>query len=235
MSGVHWTERERRILTEMAGARATDEKIAAKLGRSPSSVREQRRSLGLAKFAMGEPPAGFADTARGKSLSWIVSTFRCSRSTATKWRRECGIAPIRKEPPKPGIPDDFAARAPTMTFSEAAAAYGRHWRTVKAWYTQTGIAPRPPKTVHRVKPVNYRNWTPASVVAPTDSTLAGFAAQHLRRVGYSNVHRATVLDRAKRIHLPQCGAEFYFVAGRGFMHQSDMIDLARSLGLKAAA
>jgi hypothetical protein len=41
------------------------------------------------------------------------------------------------------VPDDFAARAPSMTYREAWQHWGCGWARVKEWYELTGLSPRP--------------------------------------------------------------------------------------------
>lgn len=123
-----------------------------------------------------------------------------------------------------------------MSQRDAKFHYSAATETVRRWYRETGITPNSGKNARRnSKSVNWGARQPIEFGAHGDGSLAGSAANHLRRIGYSNVFRAIILDKAKRAHLPDEGREFYSVSGKGFMHESALVALAEARGFRDAA
>lgn len=145
------------------------------------------------------------------------------------------------------VPDDFAEVAPGRSVLWLREYYNCGYKSIRAWREQCGIkvanAPKPkPMRVAvarkeaapqaRVKRGNFKLPGPPVMRAELDQSLASLAAQHLRRIGFTNVYRATVLPAAARAHLDDFGKHHYAVAGRGFMHESELIALAEARGFQ---
>jgi hypothetical protein len=173
-------------------------------------------------------PPDFAEWAPGKVRHEIKARYKCGYATIARWQRLCGLAVVRYKTPFHPMPQGFAEIAPAMTLNAAATHYKKDYRTIVRWHKEAGTKPRQHKTA--APAYNIRQ----TIMTGGDGSLAGTAAHHLRRY-YPNVFKATVLDRAARAHLPADGKDYYVIAGRGFLHQDEMIALADSHGFRRAA
>lgn len=244
MSGVSathsrapWPEQEVAKLRELFAAGMDDTAISNALGRTPKGIIHQRRKLGL--FTPNPPPAvippDFAEWAADKTLYQIKRRFGIGHGRAVELRKQYGLKPQLKIKTKLPVPADFFAVAPTLTMTKARAHYGVHHNVIARWYAETGIesAVYVPKAAPKARKVANVNWgarQPVNFGNVGDGSIAHAAANHLRRIGFANVYRATVLDRAARVHLPDEGKHHYAVSGRGFMHQDEMVALAEARG-----
>jgi hypothetical protein len=195
-----WTADELVTLRRMAGEKATDASIAKALDRTEESIAMQRRNLRLVKY---------------KKVEECPASFR-------------DIAP--------GQTIDFLKRY-----------YNCGYKSIRAWRLECGIdpqqvakpKPRPiavrvikvaaQRSPNKPRSVSWGARPPVSI--PTgDGSIAAAAANHLRRIGFTNVYRATFLDLGARRHLPEYGRCYYAVSGRGFMHENEVIAMAEARG-----
>ncbi len=182
-------------------------------------------------------PADFAKVAKGKSLSQMMKKYNAGTATIQRWRKEVGIEPL---PPgrfaERPMPDDFRTRAASLSQNGAKLAYGACTETVRKWYREAGIKPSTKRGTNRnSNTVNWGSRQPINFGATNDGSVAAAAANHLRRKGFANVYRATVLDLAKRRHLPDAGKHHYAVSGKGLLHQDEMIAIAQASGFRSFA
>jgi len=234
-----WPQDQRDRLTALYREGKSDKEIARILDRPIRGVKGQRFKMGLVtKYVEPEIPADFAEWVQGKSLGDIRRRLVVGSKIAQRLRDQYGVAVLNIGPRHLPPPDDFAEVAPRMTVTRCGEHYKRSFATIKRWYEQAGIAPavyvQPPRA-RNGKSVNWGARQPISFGATGDGSIAHAAANHLRRIGFTNVYRATVLDRAARVHLPAEGRHHYSVSGRGFMHESEMIAMAESRGFRDGA
>lgn len=195
-----WTPEELAILVEMTAKRARDAEIGERLNRSENSVCMRRLVMGLLK----------------------------------------GRNQMR------AVPDDFREVAPGRPTDWLREYYGCGYKSIRAWRIECGIvvarpvakakavkAPRLPRASKTTSARKQASWNiPRQSIyrVEAESSLSSMAAQHLRRKGFSNIYRATILDKPKRAHLPDEGRYYYAVSGRGLMHEADVIALAARYG-----
>jgi len=165
--------------------------------------------------------------------------YRTGWSTIVRWCIENGL---REEVSEGKIPDDWAQVAPTLTHAELRRKYRLSPYRLSILIAQTGIDPlplpgrRPPRPKDPAIPA-----PPPKVIAkPVDPERAGKAAHHLRRF-HSAVHRCdlkmftgrnTVWADVQVPPVPNHGIGYYWVAGKGAMLNTDMIDLAVAKGFR---
>ena len=160
-------------------------------------------------------PKDFAIHAKVEISIQLEARYRCGSKLITRWRQITGVkAPNQHRIPKL-VPLGFKALASTMHRYDAIKHFGIGITTLDRWVAETGARF---KTFHRFSPTIAPALTPAA-----DSSLAGQAAQHLRRI--MPVYKASVLD-PKRTG--------YIVGGRA-MATEEMIAMAARKGWDAAS
>lgn len=176
-------------------------------------------------------PADFRERALTLSLSQLYRHYGAGHSTVARWVREANLRRNPRPPRTVRMPADFAEAARGLTIAQAATMFNCHTSTARRWFVLVGVVPKDTRHVtHR--PV---------IRAELDATVAGCAAQHLRRF-YQNVHRADLrLTEGSRKTwgdekgLPDGGRGFFYVAGLGTMPDYEMIALARDHGFEEMA
>lgn len=174
-------------------------------------------------------PDDFAARAVAMSDQDLRRHYVAGQSTIKRWRIESGATEnLFKRLPNVQMPADFAEIANGMTVGQAADHFRRPRDTIRRWFGYAGIAPRPARFVATQK-VNH---------VELDASVAGQAAQHLRRF-YGSVHRADLRIResgratwGSERGLPDGGRGLYFVSGLGVMPDHEMVGLARDRGFK---
>lgn len=150
------------------------------------------------------------------------------RDRLAQWRRDLGVQarsyPDRNTPP----PADFATVAARSYASQAARHYGVSEKVVRRWAQTAGV---------RFQTWSWGGNAPQAMRSTADASVAGLAAQHLRRSGYSNVYKAEILSPAelRRLNVPNKGRGIYVVAGKGCLPAADMIALAERSGFDPRA
>ncbi|KKC25813.1 hypothetical protein [Sphingomonas sp. SRS2] len=234
-----WTPAEKQRLRDLSEQGMTLANISTAMGRSEKAIQAMRSKLGL-----GEPrspitmPDEFRANGCGMTIRQIMERYRICYNKASAWRDACGFPRIQPKKSPTRMPDDFREVGPTMSMNEAARYYRAHNRAVRRWHAEAGTTSRAPVATPKKRlgtPSTYNIRQPIQFGAPGDGSIAGAAANHLRRIGYTNVYKATVLDIAARKHLPDDGRQYYCVSGKGLIHQDEMIRLAAHHGFRQAA
>lgn len=177
----------------------------------------------------------FAAFAPGKTTAELCEHFNLGRTSITLLRRRTGIAGTPS--PKFELPDDFRERAKSMSMSQLAKHYGVGSGTIQRLCDENGIKtkglkpakPRAPKK--RISEKKFVNWgRPAAAPLAVDHTLAGQAANHLRRF-YPTVHRMSIHEpHTLRLKGIPDGGKGHYQVGREVMTIADMCSLAKSMG-----
>lgn len=149
-----------------------------------------------------------------------------SRERIAQYRRELGVTSRDHSDRGTPVPADFATVAARKYMSQAARHYGVSEKTVRRWAHATGV---------RFQAFNFGGHAPQAMRATADASVAGLAAQHLRRSGYSNVYKADILSDRERSSLPNKGRGMYVVAGKGCLPVDEMIALAERSGFDRRA
>lgn len=173
------------------------------------------------------------------SLQRLCSHYHSSDSTVRRWLKESGIvlatrAPSDAKTPLPTWWED----AGKMTKAEIKERANVSYKVVDRWLRETGVTPRrAPKAVDLMNVMGKANRVSVS----GGLTLLDHAANHLRRAGYSNVHRADLPLYEGRsttwgdAHgVPRGGKDHYVVGRLGAMHARQMVALAVQHGWSAA-
>lgn len=125
-------------------------------------------------------PDDFAEVARGKPMRELCRIYRRSTTTISRWRQEASVpAPTtRGFAGKRDTPEGFADLAPRLTVVHLMARFGCARSTITRWCREHGLTPKPPT-------ISYRGpgLAPSMQVAVRDGTLAGRAADFLRKFG----------------------------------------------------
>lgn len=174
-------------------------------------------------------PADFAEIALTLTRPELCARYAAPVWVVARWLTDTGITPKRAVPIPPPpkrreLPTDFAAVAPTMTRQQLSTRYIASTEIIRRWCEEAGVTPRvPTPPAHRGTVVAIAQRT------ERDASLAGLAADHLRR-SYSNIFRADILPERERRHLPDKGKGLFVVSGKGAMTPAALIDLAKAKG-----
>lgn len=185
-------------------------------------------------------PDDFRDVAQGKNNRQLAEHYGTCNSNVSRWRGETGTPYVH---PAPVMPDDFAARAPTMTYDEMRAIWEVSTGTIAKWLRACGVTSirRPAQVAEsrrvrvETKPKRAAHYgRPAPISAAVDGSYAGQAAHFLRRT-YPNVYRMSILDKAalRARGIPDDGVNHFHVGGRGILPANDVIELAKAKGWAA--
>ena len=236
-----WSAEDQTRLRDLHGAGKCDAEIADEMGKTRRSIVHQRHKLGMFTPAPPPPviPEDFAEWATGKTLYQIMRRFSIGHDRAVSLRKQYGLPNLpNRTKARLDRPADFDDVAREMTIEATMRHYGRHYRVIKRWFDEAGMVPGRYVAKPRPRKSGNVSWAvrqPVDWGYTGDGSIAQAAANHLRRIGFANVYRATVLDRAVRAHLSEEGQNHYFVSGRGFMHQDDMVAMAEARGFRQAA
>lgn len=86
---------------------------------------------------LADPPPGFAEATRGKSIGWAMETFGHDYRLIRRWFDELGIAPVHGG--LIPLPKQFHTFAPKEHNYELAKRFGVSTATVARWRSETGI------------------------------------------------------------------------------------------------
>jgi hypothetical protein len=159
-------------------------------------------------------PADFGQYAPLETNLALSHRYDAAKSTIARWRVETGVP----HPPalsanrgtgRP-VPDSFPSVAPGMTRAALATHYSASGHVIARWITESGVQPKVWK--HHVRTL------PPMMTPGADTSVAGQAAQHLRRL--MPVFRAAVIDK---------NCDGYVVGGRQ-MATDEMIAMAARKG-----
>jgi hypothetical protein len=172
-------------------------------------------------------PADFAAQCRVKWRSALAEHYGVSQTLVAKWCRRTGLtsapAPVAN---RRDTPDRFAAIAPTMTVAQLKEYYGASKTLVRRWCADEGVAPRPGLARAKSGPPQIRP-------AQADATLAGQAAQHLRRTRI--VFRCDILPAHERAKFPNRGRGLWYINGKGAVTEAEMLAMAEAKGFDPRA
>ena len=126
-------------------------------------------------------PDDFAEYASRETQLQLIKRYRCGPKMVTRWRRQTGILPPKRRSQAEQPPQGFKLTAPTLTVTELQVRYARSEATIRRWCRELGVsAKRPPQSSSGS--ANHR-FSPAPPLVRRDETLAGRAAEYLRRFG----------------------------------------------------
>jgi hypothetical protein len=140
--------------------------------------------------------------------------YSCGEPLVLRWRRECGIKSPSNAKVTGDAPDNFAAMVAGLYRFEAAERFGVSRFKINRWAKETGAKFKKPKP--------HRAPQPSSIPSP-DASIAGRAAQHLRRL--MPVFQARIVDHKR---------DGYVVGGR-HMATEEMIAFAARKGFNSSA
>jgi hypothetical protein len=225
----HWTASEIEALSDAFRAGLSDDEIAAKIGRTRKSVHSKRINLKLTRcraYVLRPMPDEFATLDDGsRTNEQLGKIYTASMETIARWRREAGTAGYRhKAHNKLPVPDDFADMASRLYFGALVEFYRVSGAVVRRWILECDVRPKayvaPPK-----------RWDPANSMSSSyvavDVSLAGRAADHLRRCGFIPVYNHHKVN-------PKAPENEWCVGTRK-MTSGDMIDLAEDKGFDPRA
>lgn len=149
-------------------------------------------------FTSRPMPEDFATLAATMSGNALAKHYTAKKAVIRRWYEEAGIprrAPCGTLP----VPDGYADYRPGVIQKVAAAHYGAHLETIRRWDRVCGIVARPAAKPKPVKAAARTVKPQAYMTAPVDRgyrdpSLAGRAADHLRRLGA--VYRCAPTGRA---------------------------------------
>lgn len=213
----------------------TDGFLEAHYSTSRIAVARWRDEIGMPRKVIRRPartgpPADLREMSEKLHRSGLAKHYDCRLSLIDRWLEQIGA--VAASPPPAGaacglpVPDDFAARARTMTRAALARHYRRCDDTIDRWCKAAEVRPaaaKAPRHQHRPTP-----QAPA-----TDGTAVSAAAHHLRR--HFVVYRYDVRPLAQRKHLPNQGVGLWFVAGKGVVPPEQLIELAKGKGFDPGA
>lgn len=222
----NWSEAEKGTVKELFQAGFSDASIATKMGRTTKSVTGVRFRLGLRirpPYVLKPVPADLAEIDDGSRTNWeVCAHYECSDETLRRWRKEVGTNAVERA--KRPVPDDWAEQAAKLYTGALGAHYGVSGEIIRRWIRETGITPPA-----YVQPPRPKKWSPETSLsqsfANTDNSLAGRAADHLRRAGFVPVYNYG------KVHIGKPGNDW--VVGTRKLTSSDMIDLAEAKGFNA--
>lgn len=169
--------------------------LAKHYGRDYAVVLRWADEAGRPKMSTAHPerpvPDDFAEHAATETNEQLIQRYRCGRKVLFRWRRETGIkaAPRGKGGTAPlPIPDGFALSAPVHTLKDLRINYGRSAATILKWCAQLGVSPRRAaptrqRTTSRGVMASTKMFNPTAPAIRRDDSLAGRAADYLRRFG----------------------------------------------------
>lgn len=227
MTAPNWSESETASLRKMYAAGKSDNAIALALDRTSHAVKSYRGRIGLVPHSRGRMPTpeDFAQYCLRHTIADCVRRYGVSYDIVARWRREGGIESIRHSATI-AMPADFREMAPKLTVTQAIERWHIAYGTLYKFYREAGV-----RALRCQRGARTASKPMATQLAPGDGSIASQAAMHLRRY-FPNVCKATVYDRAVRKHLQDEGRDHYAVAGHGFVHISQMIEMARAKGFQ---
>lgn len=131
-----------------------DWNTVCELGKIGSATLAKLRNRGFkaAKRPIRPMPNDFKLIADGKSLVELCAHYRCSTSTAIRWRKDAGIKPAKGGVGRMPIPDDFRFFYANHQVKECAKHFGVDPVTVRKWRDELRL----PRKV--AKPVDHKGW-----------------------------------------------------------------------------
>jgi hypothetical protein len=123
-------------------------------------------------------PEDFADHARETNAE-LISRYRCTSRTIMRWREQVGIEP-RNNDPSP-MPEGFTDAARRLTTEQLCERFGRSEWCIGRWRREAGIKPLRQARTFDFSGMTGNKLSVASQHHQRDMTIAGQAADHLRR------------------------------------------------------
>jgi hypothetical protein len=154
-------------------------------------------------------PEDFPIYAGKETNDKLRDRFTCGEALILRWRRECGIKSPSNAKETGDAPANFVALAANLYRYEAAQRFGVSGYKLARWVRETGAKFKQRKPYGAVQ---------QSLIPPADDSMAGRAAQHLRRL--MPVYQASILDKKRTGH----------VVGGRHMETQDMITMAQKRG-----
>lgn len=171
------------------------------------------------------------------SLQRLVRHYRSSDEVVRRWLKEQNIT-LRTLAPKDAkipVPDDWHEAA-NLTRTEIRRRWNLSPKVMDRLLEETGVIPRKAQRYDLMNVMGKARRTQVQA----GLSMIQHAANHLRRKGFSNVHRADLILRENHkttwgsAHgLPNGGEDFYYVSGHGPMPTEAMVALAAKHGWSA--
>lgn len=162
------------------------------------------------------PPDDFAEFGAIETVPMLMERYDCSDSVIYRWRKLLGLTGPKlatsHKPLRP-MPTGFAAVARTMSKESLVSHYQTNWGVITRWCEEAGITNKP--AGRPTKPIGPAG---VNVSVGADTSLAGQAAQHLRRI--MPVFKASVISKDR---------SGYVVGGR-HLATEEMVAMAQAKG-----
>ena len=234
-----WTEDRKKDFADQYYAEVPSEIREKHFGISKGRVRELELTFGL-RSPGGRTracPKDFKEVYETIGSIAARTYYRTGWDTIVRWRIETGLS---EDLGKGKVPEDWAEVAPTMTARQLCNKYRLTPYRLTILIAQTGVTVAKPVGRKPFKPKTPPPEAIKVVEKAVDPQRADKAAHHLRRF-YPAVHRCdlkmytgrnTVWADMQTPPIPNHGVGYYWVAGKGFLLNTDMIDLAVGKGFR---
>jgi len=187
----HTPELLDRIRADIAAGRSRRE-IATAVGVGESAITKWVARHGLGTFRIGRVrpvPADFAEHATRETRDQLRARYGVGHHVLGQWCAAVGRAPMQAGTHAKARPADFADKHGQMTVADLCAHYAAGKATVRRWASELALRKQPfgtgrpkgSKSVTTAKLLPFHK--PAPVPLMRDLSVAGQAADYLRRLG----------------------------------------------------